>query len=533
MYECPNCNANLRFDIRTQNLLCDHCGTQMNPYAFQKERDAEEVQVQEEDYEVTVFTCPQCGGQLLSDDTTAATFCSFCGGSTILDSRISNQRRPAHIIPFQKTKEDCRKIYLKMMRRAPYAPTEMKREEYIARMRSIYIPYWVYTGEKNGRVKLSATKQARHGNYDVTQLYNIRTNLQAKYTGLAFDASEGFSDALSNAIAPFQWREARPFTPAYLSGFYADVDDVDPELYESDVSDIVGYELYKKIAEDPVCTKYTLGDVVEEMRPNKIKRELSMFPVWFLTYRNKDRVSYAVINGQTGKAAGDIPVDKGKYFLGSLLLAIPLFILLNLVISMQASTMLFLTGLLAGVCAFISVVQKKQLRAKEDYMDDKGSGRYLNLGKKEKTVLRKGARLDMTRAIALCLIMLWSIGMGIFSGSKQSAEMMQLFSLVVYSAVMLVGSHYVRVGGGRTEKPRIPLSIKDIATAIVKPAIGGGIAAIVLCVHPSWSLYYYVAAVAVTLLIGWDVIGIIDRHNLLTSRPLPQFNRRGGEEDGR
>lgn len=40
--------------------------------------------MQEEDYEVTVFTCPQCGGRLLSDDTMAATFCSFCGGERIV-----------------------------------------------------------------------------------------------------------------------------------------------------------------------------------------------------------------------------------------------------------------------------------------------------------------------------------------------------------------------------------------------------------------------------------------------------------------
>ncbi len=56
----------------------------------------------------------------------------------------------------------------------------------------------------------------------------------------------------------------------------------------------------------------------------------AMLPVWFLSYRNKDRVAYATVNGQTGKVAADIPVDRRKFLLGSFLLAIPVFLLLNL-----------------------------------------------------------------------------------------------------------------------------------------------------------------------------------------------------------
>lgn len=51
----------------------------------------------------------------------------------------------------------------------------------------------------------------------------------------------------------------------------------------------------------------------------------AMFPVWFLSYRNGSRVSYATVNGQTGKIAADLPVDIRKYFLGSLILALPIF----------------------------------------------------------------------------------------------------------------------------------------------------------------------------------------------------------------
>lgn len=57
--------------------------------------------------------CPNCGGEILSTDNTAANFCSFCGASTILTSRVSKQQRPGYIIPFSKTKEDCKQAYKK------------------------------------------------------------------------------------------------------------------------------------------------------------------------------------------------------------------------------------------------------------------------------------------------------------------------------------------------------------------------------------------------------------------------------------
>ena len=34
MYKCPGCGAELRFDIKTQKLVCDHCNTTVDPYEY-------------------------------------------------------------------------------------------------------------------------------------------------------------------------------------------------------------------------------------------------------------------------------------------------------------------------------------------------------------------------------------------------------------------------------------------------------------------------------------------------------------------
>ncbi|MBO6015256.1 MAG: hypothetical protein J6P60_01550, partial [Lachnospiraceae bacterium] len=159
MYQCPNCSGNLKFYIPSQMLRCDFCQTEMDPYAVTKDRDA----IEDTFFETTVFTCPQCGGELMSTDNEATSFCSFCGASTILDSRLSQEKRPDYIIPFEKTKEDCKNAYVSMMKRAIYAPSALRDQKHIDGFRGIYMPYWIYHITQKGPAEAKGKKTYRRG----------------------------------------------------------------------------------------------------------------------------------------------------------------------------------------------------------------------------------------------------------------------------------------------------------------------------------------------------------------------------------
>ena len=147
MYACPNCGGNLKFDIPSQQLACEYCHTQADPYSFE---DKDEKNFANKDFEVTVFSCPQCGGEIVSTDNSAAEFCTFCGASTILHSRLRNEKRPNYIIPFKKTKEDCKKEYSALMKKAIFAPDALKDPKYIDGFRGIYMPYWAFMWRSRG-----------------------------------------------------------------------------------------------------------------------------------------------------------------------------------------------------------------------------------------------------------------------------------------------------------------------------------------------------------------------------------------------
>ena len=370
MYDCPNCGGNLRFDISLQKLHCDYCGTDLDPYSYEKKKDAVESQV----FETTVYTCPQCGGEIMTTNVSATGFCTYCGASTILDSRIRNEKRPARIIPFQKTKEDCKKSFAAMMRRSLYAPKELKSPEYLENFRGIYIPYWMYDFKINQIKGMRGSTSARHGDYIVTKHYSLNCDMDTSYNGVSFDASSSLDDSLSESIAPFDANGAKDFTPSFLCGFYADTADVPASTYKGDALSLIAEDVVDRAKSQifPGRGAVTPADPERVLRYSSSKPACAMFPVWFLTYRHKDRVAYAVMNGQTGKISSDLPIVEGKYLAGSLIFAVPLFFLFNAVLTVTAPTALLLTMIPAAAAGFAFLSEIRAQIALEAHEGDKG-----------------------------------------------------------------------------------------------------------------------------------------------------------------
>lgn len=546
MYECPNCAANLKFDIGRQMLYCEHCETTIDPYSFHKETDAEE----NSDYQVTVFTCPQCGGEIISEDTTAATFCSFCGSSTILDSRISKEKRPGYIIPFSKTMKDCKNSYEKMLNHAIFAPKELKDKNHIEKFRGIYMPYWVYSFENKGTATFQGSRTRRWGDYLYTKHYQLESQIDSEYQGIAFDASSTFSDSLSGAIAPFDTRNGKPFTPSFLSGFYADTSDVDDNLYQEEAQTMVVNDSCRQIKKLKGMSHYNaaspkhLASLRNALRPKTVNAELAMFPVWFLSYRKDNRIAYAVVNGQTGRAAADLPVDTKKYLIYSLILALPLFVLLNLIFTFKPSVSLILSALLAFVCTIVSNVQLSRIIWKENGTDDIGL-QAVQEAQKPDAALPKTAPVQkenqaykriLIKLLPLLLIPFVSVFIGIlvFAAALSGSSTTLFLSMrIVIAAIILIPIIMLLAKKGhRSSHPGKSYSgnWKQKLPVLIKPLVGIILAVVILIVNPVSDLFYYGGAIICMGMVCWAILDIIKQHNVLTTRKLPQLNKRGGDE---
>ena len=121
-YKCPCCGAGLRFEGETQKLSCQYCDNAFDLEtvrafnASEAASSSEEMRwdshqenewSQEEADHLKLFICPSCGGEIISDENTAATFCPYCDNPTIMPARLSGGLKPDAIVPFQKSKKRC------------------------------------------------------------------------------------------------------------------------------------------------------------------------------------------------------------------------------------------------------------------------------------------------------------------------------------------------------------------------------------------------------------------------------------------
>lgn len=479
MIECPNCGGNLKFDIASQQMKCEYCLSTHDPYEVSKDKDAEESH----DFNVTVFTCPQCGGEILSTDTSVAEFCSFCGASTILDSRISNEKKPARIIPFQQTKDACKEAYFSKIKKALFAPDALKDKKYIDSFRGIYMPYWVYNISQQGTVHLNGKKSYRKGNYIYTDYYDMKGDIDAYYNNLSYDASSSFSDNISQQITPYHIKGEKEFSPAFLSGFYADTADVSSDIYQADAIKIANTTSYNKVKKTAEFSGISFSSnnnfqIASALHTCCGEPERVMYPVWFMSYRKGNRISYATVNGQTGKVAADIPVDIKKYVFGSLILAVPIFIILNFFFTLKPTTLLGCSTLLAIITAIIYLTEVSSIYHQDKRHDDRGY-QYLQ---------------SMLTADA---------------GRKKTDNKISFGELMKYSQL----SNHFKL-----------------------PGFAGSLAAIILSgliwlFNPVSDLWYYGGALTAFVGILLTVASIINKYNILATRELPQFNRRGGDDN--
>ncbi len=370
MVKCPGCGSGMVFDPATQKVKCEHCQTMLEPEAASTTMTVEDQGV----FESVLYVCPQCGGEIVSDADTVATFCSYCGASVILESRVVQMVAPSHVIPFKVAKESCKNIYKGLLKKAIYAPSYMKSEEQINKVRGIYMPYWDYDFSKNGPIRLSAKKSYRRGDYVYTDHYVLAADISASYEGVSYDASSSFSDELSNSIAPFIASDAKEFNPSYLSGFYADTADVSNEVYSNDAKNIVKKDLQDYCRHIPEFRGYSIDSANDvTLGLTMTSKEVDYYPVWFLANRSSnDKISYAVINGQTGKVSADIPIDYKKYLIGTLLVSVPIIILLNMFLTLTPITMSIIAIIFSAIIFFTVNGQCDLIYKRENNLNDKG-----------------------------------------------------------------------------------------------------------------------------------------------------------------
>lgn len=535
MFPCPGCGAPIKFNIELQRMKCDFCESTYDPDDVTKETLTTENSEEEKAFfETTIFTCPQCGGEMMGDDTDITSFCSYCGAPNVLNTRISKEERPQCIIPFKITKKQCVDNFRAEIKRNFFAPKAMADEAVVDSFRGIYTPYYSYRISQRRSLSLTSKKSHRSGDYIITDTYQHTGDLKAGYAGIAFDASTVFYDDISEQVGPYDIKDVKNFNPAYLSGFYADLPDADPALYVNEARDIANYNTAKEI-EDVFGKEATSGlnqDMLNSRFGTVVDNIDTMFyPTWFMSYRYKDRLAYATINGQDGTVVTDIPVDNKKFVLFSLLLAVPIFVIMSFILpTIGPSLVLEIVVCISATIMILMRSQNKLEDIKTNFTQDKAMRKMINpeLTRKEideiteskhRKKIRKKEKSSVFGDVFSWLIIL------IVAVPWVVAILSAALPLVIVLAPIIVGIICAISSSKFNDNKAM---ILDIVMAIVG-AIAGGV---VLIDPPADSIYYGMSLVLLVIML-MSMFHVLGGINKMSLRPLPQFKKKGGDDDAK
>lgn len=538
-FKCPSCGGNLYYNIHRGKLKCEHCNSEIAVKNYQLDNKAEESS---DEYGVTAFICRNCGAELLSPDNSIVSYCSYCGGEATLESRMDNELKPEFIIPFHQTKEKCKEAFRKRTSRLLYLPNKLKNTDYLERFRGTYIPYWMYRVDFPDEVKISATKTIKDGKYYVESEYDVMTQVEGDYQGIPYDASSCFDDTISDMLMPFEKKDLKTFHPGYMAGFYADRADVPAERYANEALEKATEYAFNRIERQVEKTEFLeVGIHSHEAKKSALKAKIgdyytALFPVWFLTYKNKDRVAYAIVNGQNGRVSSDMPVDLKQYAVGAGIMACIIFALMTIFVSMTARTALAICAILSAVVLGFLSEEIRTIRDAENHVKDRGyfvRGRDVAMPYEKRRRVRasNGIQISFGRIISVgilstCLIVPIMLFSGIlFAMAGDTNPSTQLFMV---SAILLVVSIIVLLRGLTAAHY---IKEKHIVKFNILAFIGIVIAFLVSIWNPVDDVFYYAGCIICALCAATASVGMVKYYNLVTTRPIPSFFDREGGND--
>ena len=329
-YKCPCCGAILAFSGEEQKLSCGSCGQRFGIADVQAYNDAireehrdyfqwEEKEIQslteDEASQVQSYVCPSCGGEIIGEAVTAATFCPYCDSPAIIGGNVAGQLRPDGVIPFKTTKEAAIAAFQQICKGKPLLPKDFASTARQEKIQGIYVPFWLYdcAGGMDGQYKATRVRTWSDSNYIYTRTnhYMLTRSVCADFSGIPMDASSKMDNATMESIEPYDMNASVDFSTAYLSGYLADKYDVEPKEGEGRVRQRVSDTFDDKLQQ--TFGGYTsVIPTSKQLQVDHGRARYVLLPVWMLSTIYKDKTYIFAMNGQTGKMTGTLPVDKGK-----------------------------------------------------------------------------------------------------------------------------------------------------------------------------------------------------------------------------
>lgn len=259
------------------------------------------------------YRCQSCGGEVVGDETMAASSCPYCGSPIVVISQLSGLLKPDFVIPFKIDKEAAKEALKSHYKGKRLLPKKFQDENHLDEIKGIYVPFWLFDCDADGHIEYRCTRvhSWSDDDYDYTETnyYSAVRSGSLAFDKIPIDGSIKMADDLMESIEPYDYSEAVDFQTAYLSGFFADKYDVSAENSVYRANDRIRSST-EQVFRETVTGYDTVSPVSTNVQTSNTKVHYALLPVWILnTSWNNERYTFAM-NGQTGRFVGNLPCDK-------------------------------------------------------------------------------------------------------------------------------------------------------------------------------------------------------------------------------
>ena len=496
MFPCPSCNGQLKFSPSKNKLVCQSCGGSQYVDSY-KPND----QVHSSSINTRLYVCPNCNGEIQLIDNDGMEFCPFCGTQATMQENFSESGNPDFILPFFINKSEAIRKLQESTEKIDFVPDGLTDPKNIDKIVGLYTPFYMYEYSISTDFTYKGNRTVTTDTAYIYEDADISGNVEANQIYIPFDASLSLDDKIVGKLGRFPVEKITPFNPNYLAGFFVENSSTDSHLYSTDSLIKCRDFLQNRIAiktdnfspiQGNKSLQYTLEDNLEYKNCSG-----AYFPLYFLTTKHKNRVSYSIINGASGEVYTDVPVDKKKLFKTSMKVSTILFVFILLSsflfkFSFYVKSLAFLATLISSIFAYLG--------AKNDSME--------KLITKEKSHRHSLFWvLVISPIVLLCpFVLIWIF----YSATWAFAMVFYYYSLVFFIAAFLTLENNKNIG--------FYLSL----------LIGALSVAIYFLDFPE-DLYYYGCLVAVFVALALLMDFTINEYNKFATHPSPQFSKKGGK----
>jgi len=283
--------------------------------------------VEEEQEKQKYFRCENCGSEVGTDPDARSYVCLFCDSTYVVEfsPNATDRQRPEFVIGFAVTADKAQEKFGEWIRANKwFRPADLKTARIAEKLKGVYLPFWSFSmlaesgwharvGEYWYRTETYTTTDSkgktvtRTRRVRETEWWPLSGRHHRYYSGYLVSGSRGLPQRDADRIKPFQLPALKRYEPYFLAGWVCEEYSVSRE----EALAVCQQEFYRR--EQQNAGAFLPGDTHRSLDVNtrfsNINSDLCLLPVYLLSYRYRDKLYRFMVNGQTGKTAGDKPVS--------------------------------------------------------------------------------------------------------------------------------------------------------------------------------------------------------------------------------